>query len=228
VTVTRTSSVDPSLPQDLRWHSAAMFRSRPDWHVVYARTNEPVVMEKAVGKGTIVALTDGFLLSNEALRNDPQMTFLRWLIGPGKAVVFEETHLGIEEQPGLVSLARRYRLHGLGLALILVAALYVWRSASSLTPRAAHADARDAEMRVAGDAASGLARLLARTIAPTDLVRACLDAWRQSHPHPPDWLAPRVAAMQDAVNAEAGKPAREQNPVDLYRRLVRLRHSDPP
>ena len=44
-------------------------------------------------------------------------------------VVFDEEHNGLRDNPGIASLARKYRLHGVIAGLILLAGLFVWKKA---------------------------------------------------------------------------------------------------
>ena len=84
--------------------------------------------------GELILCGDSYFLSNEALRAEPHPPLLAALVGPARRVVFDESHLGISEHPGVVTLARRYRLQGALGALGLLAALFVWRNVVSLVP----------------------------------------------------------------------------------------------
>jgi hypothetical protein len=68
-----------------------------------------VVVERQVGRGTIVMASDSYFLSNEALQRDRHADLLAWLVGSGTQVVFDEAHLGIVEKPGVATLMRKYR-----------------------------------------------------------------------------------------------------------------------
>ena len=52
-------------------------------------------------------------------------------------VIFDESHLGQRESPGLMTLARRYRLGGVIATLALLAGLVIWKSVSTLAPAVA-------------------------------------------------------------------------------------------
>jgi len=83
------------------------------WNIIYTRNGKPVVVEKNTEKGSIVFLADSYVLSNEAMRNERHPEFLAWLMGSSLNAVFDEFHLGIQENTGVAGLARKYRLHGL-------------------------------------------------------------------------------------------------------------------
>lgn len=138
----------------------------------------PVVIERRWGDGSIVLLSDSYLLSNEAMRWDRYPAFLTWLIGPHHRILFDETHLGVMESPGVMTLIRRYRMHWILVALGIVAALFIWRNALSLTPR--HREDRASIIELGRqDASEGLVNLLRRSVPPKELNARCFDLWVQ-------------------------------------------------
>ena len=181
-----------------------------------------MIISRARGNGTLVLASDSYFHSNEALRQDRVTPLLAWLAGDNARVVFEETHLGSELSPGIMTLARRYRLHGLGAGLLLLAGLFVWRGATSLVPRAEEIAPDDGEIVIGKDSAAGFVNLLRRAVPPADLIPLCLAEWRKTVPRDRPDLARKAAAMQDLVNLEAAKPVKEQKPVDTYRQLSRI------
>ena len=102
--------------------------------MIFAVENHPVIIERKWGKGTLVLSSDSYFISNEALQNERQTELLVWLIGSSREVIFDEAHFGIYENPGIASLIRKYRLHGLVLGVIVLAILFVWRRAVSFVP----------------------------------------------------------------------------------------------
>src|SRR5262245_8947980 len=126
---------DMDLPASVVWHSALYFdRPGTNWTVIYARGNHPVVIERRFGSGSLVFCADSYLVSNEALRNERHPKWLAWLTGRSSAVLFDETHLGVLEEPGVAALVRKYRLHGLVVGLALLAGLFVWKNTTSFVP----------------------------------------------------------------------------------------------
>ncbi|MBI3882214.1 MAG: DUF4350 domain-containing protein [Verrucomicrobia bacterium] len=214
VTVTRAGD-DARLPAQLDWHSATLFKTtNAAWRVLYAREDQPVVIERAFGRGSLVLVSDSFFASNEAMRHDRQSALLAWLAGPSRRLVFDETHLGVELNPGIATLARRYRLHGLFASLLLLAVLFVWKNSTSLVPP--HDEAAVADAVAGKDSAAGFVNLLRRSVAPRELLPACLAEWRKSGAHgraDPGGKAARLAAV-----IESGKA----KPVDAYREASRI------
>lgn len=204
------------LPRALDWRSSTVFvTSNAAWTAVLQRSNAPVLMERRFGKGSLVLMSDSYFTSNEAMRQSRQTALLTWLIGGGRRLLFDETHLGVEVQPGVATLARRYRLHGLFASLLLLAGLFVWRNSVSFVPP--HPSLAGGDGDVTGkDSASGFINLLRRSLAPRALLRMCFDEWQQSVAKGRPELGPKIARMAGVVENNEAKP------VDAYRELSRI------
>ncbi len=170
------------------WHSALDFRTdtffarAARWHPLYNRRGRPVMVARPFGSagGELILVGDSYFLSNEGLRNDPSPAVLAALVGNGRRVIFDESHLDIREEPGLMTLARRYRLQGALAAIAVLVALFVWRNLVSLVPvRADPATGGPVgENTVLGQSAgSGYLNLLRRSVRPRDLPAVCLAQW---------------------------------------------------
>lgn len=222
--VTGTAAAAPELPRTLPWPASLRLAGLDtNWTALYADEHGPVLATRASGKGWIILSSSDHFHGNGALRTDRNPALLAWLPGPSSRIVFDETHLGTELNPGIMTLARRYRLHGLGAGLLLLAALFIWQQASSLVPR--HDDeAAAGEAVTAQDSAAGFLNLLRRAVPVAELVPRCFDAWRHSVGRTRPDLAPRIAAMQDLVNLENARPPKARNPLEVYRRLTALLH----
>jgi len=134
-------------------------------------------LERPLGKGSVVLLADSYPLSNEGLREVHDSQLIIQLAGPAREIVFDENHFGVVETGSVVKLMRKYHLEGALGVLVLVAILFLWRSASSLLP----SRAPQAEQAVAGrDSLEGMTALLRRGIAEKDLVRTCFEEWKKT------------------------------------------------
>ena len=172
---------EEALEAEISWHGALCFHDlKPHWKVLYTCQGEPVVIERRYGSGSILLAADSFFVSNEALRRERSPQFLARLFAGPRDLVFDEEHHGVREQPGIASLARKYRLQGVIAGLGLLALLFVWQNAVRFIPAAA---AGAEEQPVLGrEAAQGMVNLLRRSIAPRDLLALCADEWRESFP----------------------------------------------
>ncbi|MEO7298895.1 MAG: DUF4350 domain-containing protein [Verrucomicrobiota bacterium] len=107
VNVSRSTD-SQSLPEILPWHSALCFAVRSNaWQKIYSRDTNAVVIERAFGKGSVVLCSDSYLFSNEAMRKERHPELLAWLVGQNGTVLFDETHLGVNSDPGIAALACR-------------------------------------------------------------------------------------------------------------------------
>lgn len=190
------------------WRSDLFFipRSGDGWRVLYRRGSEPVMMDCARGKGWVTVLADSFVLSNEAVQRERATPVLAALFGDAKRIVFVETHLGIEVESGVAVLARRYGLGGAALIALVLAGLWIWRSATPLTPIIEE----DEEVRITVAPTAGLEALLRRAVAPEKLFSFCVDAWR-----------PSATAGDQRRLVGAPPPENETDPVAAYNTTTR-------
>jgi hypothetical protein len=209
--------LDPQIP----WHSALHFKdSGPQWRTIYSVAQFPVVIERAMGEGTIVLASDSYFLSNEALRREPRPRFLAWLIGPNERVVVDETHLGVSETPGVSTLMRRYHLEGLIAGLLLLAFLAVWKNAARLVPSSGIKT--DEEEIVAGkESFGGFVNLLRRNIRPHELLGVCLEQWAKFLPHDRGKSQERLACVEAIVRESTGSREHRREPVEIYQEISR-------
>jgi hypothetical protein len=162
-------------PVEARWHIRLIgkeLRPGPEW-----KTLDKGVLERPLGTGTVVLVSYSYPLSNEGLREDRDAGLIVKLVGSAHEVVFDENHFGVAETGSVTKLMRKYHLEGALAVLALVAALFLWRSASSFLP----SRAPRSEQAVAGrDSLEGMTALLRRGIAEKDLVRICVEEWKKT------------------------------------------------
>lgn len=221
VVVGRTNDLD--LPDRLDWHSAVWFDSPdPAWRVLYQRDkSRAVAMERRLGQGTIVLLSDSYYLSNEALRVDRKADLLAWMIGQGRRVIFDEAHLGVQENPGVATLARKYQLHGFFLALLLLAGLFIWQNSVPFMPPPEDRLAHERGGLVQGrESAAGFVNLLRRNVPLADWLEVAVREWKKSSARS---VSPaRLREVEAIAATEAALPARERQPVAACRRIAEI------
>ena len=168
------------LPPTLPLHTILSFEIFQDrWTPVYTREGYPVLVERSVGRGSVILSADTYFMSNEAMWKDRRPGLLAWLMGPNTRAVFNETHLGIQEDPGITHLARKYNLHGLAWGILLVVALFVWKNSTYFVPPADRDDPENGEHRGAArrNYTEGLVHLLRRHIPRKALLSICWKEW---------------------------------------------------
>ena len=212
--------IEPApLPSQISWHSSLVFTNLDSsWTVLYARDSNPVLIEKSHGAGSIVLATDSFYVSNEAMRTERSPELLAWLAGTKPEIIFDETHLGVMERSGVAVLARRYKLHGTAVALLVLALLFLLKNSMSFVPRSRAAS--DASPVLGRESAAGFQNLLRRSIAPRELLQTSLDEWHKASSQDGRQSASRRERIRAVV--EDYNATEKPNIVDTYRKIARI------
>ena len=144
------------------------------------------------------------------LRAERHPKLLAWLFDGPPALVFDEEHHGVRDDPGIASLARKYRLHGVVAGILLVALLFVWKNAVRFIPT--YEDDAGGDIVTGKESAEGFVNLLRRTIKPAEILPLCAAEWRKSTAHRPA----DQARVEELLAAEQARPARQRQPVATY------------
>lgn len=208
------------------WYSQYRFEtSDAAWRPVATVADEPVVIERKYGHGSVVVASDSFFVSNEALHLGAEPAFLLWMLGGKERVVFDETIHGTRETGGAMKLIRRYRLHGIILGILLCAALWAWRSAAPLAPGSEELDRGlvGSDGAVAGEEiGSGLIRLLRRSLERGELLDQCVAVWRDSRsralPEAKEKEVDRILARHRQEPGDYGAVRAYDDIVEILRR----------
>ncbi len=209
------------LPPTIPWRAPLSFRLKDNsWETLYTWQEEPVVVQRPWGRGTVVMVADSYLLSNEALRNHRQTGVLTWLVQPGNAIVFDESLKGLLKQPGIAGLARQYRLHGVFAALLAVVGLFIWRqSAIFIAPVQLEMRSEHSQPAAGRDTSKGLVHLARQHIDVKSLMTVCFEAWKGQ-------AAQRVSAERisevEALVATAAADPRKEKQVKTYIEICEL------
>jgi hypothetical protein len=139
-----------------------------------------------------------------------------------RTAVFDETHLGVSENPGVMSLVIKYRLTSFLVALLLLAGLYLWKNSIPLVPSAASVRFGDDGITTDKDAVGGLISLLRRNIPKTELLDVCFREWTKSFSREYRESDGTRARLQSIVDQEMAKPPAKRNPAAGYRKLARI------
>lgn len=177
----------------------------------------PVLAALHRGKGELLVASDCYLLSNEALAVHRHGTLITSIVGESRRVVFYENHLGVADHQTLADLARSYGLGPALIALLIAAALVVWRQASPLVPPTPAPDTEKAPP-VSGTATLGT--LLSRSLPPSSLGTAAIDcaAEAPARVRPTDAALERMRRLAGDASWEKPPPS----PLELHRRLASL------
>lgn len=216
--------ITAALPETLpNWRSHHRFAELGgEWKVAATIDDEPVLIERSLGAGTVVLASDSYFASNEALWRGASPDFLLWLTGAKPRLVFDETIHGTVETGGTMKIIRRYRFHGFFFGLAIFVALLAWKSGSSLSP-----GSEEIERGIIGEGDSiageetgaGMLRLLRRNVPQPQLLRTCLQVWRESsgQRHRAENDGQR-SAIEEIVSAHESDP-KEVPITEAFRRI---------
>lgn len=203
------------------WGSALYFNELgKEWDVLYRYLGQPVIIERDWGGGSVVLMADSYLFSNEAMVRDRHTALLALLVGGADRVVFDEVHLGVSSQEGVMMLLNRYRLQGVLLALLLLAGLFVWKNSSSFIPKYSDPTSLGDDLGTGVDSMQGFTNLLVRHVPKKKLLDAMVAEWKATFR--------RQATMQgkmgklDAELRKANSGDFRPHTVDLYNRITRI------
>jgi hypothetical protein len=196
-----------------RWLGRNSFvRLTSDWKVIALQDDKSVIVERAFAHGSIVLLADSYPLSNEGLAADRNTGFLVWLIDNRGGVMFEETHLGLSEQAGIMTLAQRYGLQGTLVSIVVVLLLFIWKCQYTLVPRTKRKQNGSTVPGCGSDQA--FLNLLQRAVSQKDLLGVCLTTWlKTARPTP----AQLITLEKFRSDPGEGKPV-----VERYNQLTAL------
>jgi hypothetical protein len=208
----RTDAAPANLPDALPCHTLRyLASSNGTWRVLYTREEQPVVMERAIGSGTVVLSALSYVVSNEALRNERHPAFLAWLIGDTTRAVFDETHHGIEHRLSMMTLARAYGFEYVLLALAGVAVLFIWKQSVGLLPPVTDSGRTDTDVAEGRGSTAGMVNLLRRSVPRDQVIDQILVACRREHRDAPEETVRRIDRLEELHRA-AGPAERKDVP----------------
>ncbi len=216
--VDATEAEQPGHGIAIPWHSLTTFAPLDDnWTTVLHIGGKPVWIERTIGKGQLVLISDPYLISNEAMLSDRHPELLLRIAGPHRRVIFDESLHGLTEDRGVMILARKYGLEGFFIAILVLASLFIWRNATSLVPH--RPPARDENGAVGGQTSLlGLVNLLRRNIPPSQVNAICLDEWERTRA-PQRRNGTASAQRMRALLAEAAEATQARHPLSLYQSI---------
>ena len=204
------------LPSSIQFHSTTRFKSASEqWNAIYSAGGMPVIMERKFGAGSIVIMTDPYLFSNEAMASYRQTALISWLMGDNREVVFDEFHLGVTEQGGIMALARRFGLLPFIITLLFIGLLYLWRLSVPLV------SVPPPELSPQGsiqqhDSFSALVNLLRRSVPEKAIISRCLAEWKKGSRREIEADPPLLPLIEGAAATRSGT-------VESYMRIFRLK-----
>ena len=160
--------------QPVNWQFSSWSK---DWTPSHIRSGAPLFLERTFGKGSIVLVGQSKLFTNDELAVHPDNEALAAAPGVYRAIVFDESHLGVEDTGTVLALVIAHRLDWMLLGFGVLAILYIWRSSVSFVPP----HDSPAETTIAGrDAHVALSNLLMQSVPARSILRICAEEWNRS------------------------------------------------
>jgi hypothetical protein len=206
--VLAVSSIYTGIESTVPWKSALYFvRLEPEWRPLLFAKSKPVLIRREWGQGAILIATDSYFISNEALRNDRHPMLLHLFAGWPGSLLFDEAHLGTQEQEGVMALAEKFRLEGFLYGMLGVVALLLWRNSLPLAPPRA----TDGRLPLGGaisgkDSRSGLVNLLRRNILPSEILGVCFTEWKRGVTPGRRHLQSQIPQMESIIAGTPNQP----------------------
>lgn len=205
------------LPLRISLTSPVYFDTSQDkWREIYTFEDGPVMVQRTIGQGKVTLMTGSYPVSNEALKWELHPDFLSWLLSDAGDVVFMESHLGVLEAKGLMTLVRKYRLTALLFSFALIAMLAVWKNAIPLVPFSGEVDLGSAHFISEKDQFSGFVSLLKRNISPGNIIRICYEEFEKSSRAKPA----RSGDFKGSLKNIPDHYVRSDDPVKAYNRIT--------
>ncbi|MGD9306618.1 MAG: hypothetical protein PVF79_20315, partial [Desulfobacterales bacterium] len=198
----------------------------PGWRVIYSSEGQPAIIERSFGQGTIVLCADSFFISNEALWSERYPKLLLWLIGGNTDLVFDESHFGIYERPAVARLIRHYRFHWFFAALILLALLFVWKSAVYFVPPRHDGASIANDVISEKDVAQGLVALLRRNIPVKAIMTTCVQEWEKTFKNDRRIVPGTFERIQNVIASQKMSSRKAQDPVAGYQKIYKIISKD--
>jgi hypothetical protein len=216
------TSLRPDLPAAISWHTNLYFEVFDDsWQTLYSVDGKPVIIERPMGKGTLVLCADSFFISNEALRSERYPQLLVWLLGGYSRIIFDESHFGIYKHRGVAGLLRNYGFHWFIGALALLALLFVWKNAVYFVPPRVDDISSEADVVSEKDYTQGLIALLRRNISTRKIMQVCGQEWEQTFKEEKRIKSGAVEHMKTILQSGDSSGKKKSNPVADYRKISR-------
>ncbi|MBN1983774.1 MAG: hypothetical protein JW795_19725 [Chitinivibrionales bacterium] len=173
----------PGIEDSIVWLSESFFEGLDSlWRVLYLRDTLPVMIERTIGRGTLVLSCDGYFLTNEALAFCRAPKLLASLAGRHTQLLFHEAHLGIVKQTGLLALLNRYHCMGFFCGVILLMALYIYKNANPLIRVTDASEMQQSNISCIQEH-EGLRLMLGKSIDAHTILSASIAEWRKSSPY---------------------------------------------
>jgi hypothetical protein len=147
-----------------------------DWTPSQLRNGTPIFLERRFGRGSVLLIGNSKLFTNRELLTTPDSAALAAVTGAYRNIIFDESHLGLQETGTVMALAIRHRLEWMLVGFAALAILYLWRSSVSFVPRVSV----PVDAAISGrDAHTALSNLLMQSVPAAAVLRVSAEEWNR-------------------------------------------------
>ena len=179
------------------------------------------MIERSVGKGSLVLSADSFFISNEAQRSERQPQLLAWLLGRNAKIIFDEAHFGIYKQPSVAALLRHYRFQWAFFVLAVMVVLFVWKNAIYFVPPCKDELPPGADVVSDKDYTRGLIAMLRRNIPSSEILQVCGQEWNRTFRKNKRIQPEAFERVKEILRAHAPSSKNKMDAVNGYRKISR-------
>lgn len=145
-----------------------------EWSPSVTRNDEPLFLERHFGNGSILLISDCRYFTNRELLARPDTQILTAAVGQTPQIIFDESHLGLEDTGTVIGLTTAHHLNWIFVGFALLAALYIWRNSVSFIPPARAPSNRSV---IGQNAYAALTNLLMQSVPPKSLLHRAAEEW---------------------------------------------------
>jgi hypothetical protein len=208
----------------ISWNSRAFFVDfSNDWEAIMMVNNNPVLLKRNYGAGSIILSSDSYFFSNEAMWKCRQSELISKLIGSRKKIIIDERIHGISSQDTMLTLMKKYKLHGFLPGLVIIIILYIWNKQMPLLrsyPDTLQQNSCNRQAQKGYDNLTGLSSLL-RKYSPEELLEICIDEWKKS-PDSPGTEKDLLEKINSIRTRKFNRNSRMEEVVEKYKHIHRL------
>lgn len=195
----------------VNWHFSSW---AGEWKASETRGPGPLFLERRFDKGSIVLIANAALFTNRELLLHPDARVLAGIPGPHRQIIFDESHLGLEDTGTVIGLATAHGLDWMLLGFLVLGVLYVWRNAMSFVPPVP----MQRDTAISGrDAHSALATLLMQSVPRKSILRTVAEEWNRTASHKRGFARTiNTEKLAQLAQIDPSQAAQEYNTIAKY------------
>jgi hypothetical protein len=182
--------------KNIKWPGGLNLQADSTWETIVFRDSFMLLGEKKVHSGALVALHDGYNLSNQGLRDNLKTNgsnpLIPYLIGNNTTIIFDESHHGFVKRNSISAILQKAGFTPVIVFLCMWFLLLIWYI-QGITIRIQPAWISDNQSSETPDS---LQLILSSRISAKNILQICKDEWQKCFP------AVRLSETEGKTNIE--------------------------